>query len=242
MITFTKIIQQILPPIVITLSKKLITHKNFSKRSILHSFKILPRSQQALFKLINDYDFQTILDVGSGAGEHSKVLANYGKTVTSIDFGRSVYALQANSIPGTINNIKGDFYEITFKTLFDCVWASHVLEHQPNPGIFIKRCMQLTKPNGIICITVPPLKHNVVGGHLTLWNAGILLYNLVFNGLDCKDASILTNGSNITVIVKNIPRGEVDLDWDKGDIKALKQFFPDFVEEPFDGRIESYNW
>ena len=102
--------------------------------------------------------------------------------------------------------------------------------------------MDLTKDDGIICITVPPLQDLIVGGHLTLWNAGLLLYQMVFNGLDCSDASICTHGYNISVIVKKRLRKDINLDYDNGDIKALKAFFPAFVEEPFDGKIESWNW
>ena len=71
-------------------------------------------------------------------------------------------------------------------------------------GEFLKKCLDLTKENGVICVTVPPLRNKIVGGHLTLWNAGLLLYQMVFIGLDCRDASVLTIGYNVTVIAKKI--------------------------------------
>ena len=116
------------------------------------------------------------------------------------------------------------------------------LEHQPDPGTFIRRCIDLTTDNGVICITVPPLKNKIVGGHLTLWNAGLLLYQLVFNGLDCRHASICTYGYNVTIIVKKKIRKNLELDYDNGDIRRLKEFFPSFVDEPFDGIIKKWNW
>lgn len=33
-----------------------------------------------------------------------------------------------------------------------------------------------------------------------------------------------------------------ELDFDKGDIIKLKEYFPDFVNEPFNGIIDMYNW
>ena len=238
-----KILKKLLPPILIDgINQAFYLLQRTHQEDLPGEFNKLPRAEQALHSLIHNYDFETVLDIGSGAGEHAKLLAKNGKKVTTIDFGTSYYALKQNDIPGTIKCVKGDFYSMNTNKRFDAVWASHVLEHQPNPGLFIQKCIELTKPNGLICITVPPLKHNIVGGHLTLWNAGLLLYNLVFNGLDCRSASILTSGSNITVIVNNIKRNEVALDWDRGDIDRVLEFFPTFAKEPFDGRITEWNW
>lgn len=205
-------------------------------------FKSLPRSQHGLFKLITDFEFSTVLDVGSGSGEHAQVLKKYGKKVTALDFGTSVYARKSLNNQTGINQLNIDFYAYEEEVKYDALWVSHVLEHQPDPGAFIKKCMDLTKQNGLIAITVPPLKNEIVGGHLTLWNAGLLLYQLVFNGLDCKKASICTYGYNITIIVKNKKRKSVKLDYDNGDITRLKEFFPPFIDEPFEGVIRMYNW
>ena len=86
------------------------------------------------------------------------------------------------------------------------------------------------------------MEEYVLGGHLTNWNAGLLIYNLVFNGIDCSDCSILSYGYNISVIVKNKERDFVDLTYDNGDIK-LMPYFPNCIKiEPFDGRIKRWNW
>ena len=204
-------------------------------------FKALPRSSHALFKLISDFEFETVLDIGSGAGEHANILHNYGKKVTALDLGSSVYAKEKSEIT-YYDFINGNFYNLDAEKKYDCIWASHVLEHQPNPGEFIQKCISLLNQNGILAITVPPLKDEIEGGHLSLWNAGLLIYQLVFNGLDCEDASILTIGYNTTVIVKKKIRDNLELTWDNGDIRLLGNYFPDFVDEPFDGRIIKHNW
>ncbi len=205
-------------------------------------FLDLPTSQHGLYKLISDFAFDSVLDIGSGAGEHALVFKKHGKKVTALDFGTSVYAQESHDNYTGISKVTIDFNAYETEEKYDCIWASHVLEHQSNPGAFIRKCMDLTKENGLICITVPPLKHEIVGGHLTLWNAGLLLYQLVFNGLDCQNASICSYGYNITIIVKKKLRDNVDLDYDSGDIRKLKAFFPSFIDEPFNGIIKQWNW
>ena len=197
---------------------------------------------QGLQKLIDDFDFSTVLDIGAGEGLHSQILTNNGKKVTSIDYGRSVY-YKKNQNPEAIDYYCGDFNDFPEDNVFDCAWCSHVLEHQLNPNLFLRKVGRLIKDDGVIAITVPPVKHEIVGGHYTLWNAGILLYNLVMSGLDCSNASILKYGYNISVIIKkkNIEL-PINLSFDSGDLELLSDFFPPFVKQGFNGDISEYNW
>ena len=202
-------------------------------------FDSVPFADLSLQKLCVDYKFDSVVDIGSGAGLHSAVFREQGKNVTAVDFGSSVYFDRRES---DYTYVRGDFMTLDFQRKFDCAWASHVLEHQPNPGAFISRMMEIVVENGVIAITVPPLKHEIVGGHLSLWNAGLLLYQLVFAGLDCRDAAVRSWGYNVSVIAFNRRRPHVDLDYDSGDVERLKEFFPLEVKEGFDGRIEKVNW
>ena len=226
----------------------LVTRFIFEVPQLFGAFKLrspyskLPTAQLGMAKLLNDYEFNSVLDVGSGAGHHAAFMGKAGKDVTALDFGTSIYAQEEARGDKPYKSIKADFYSWEPPEAFDCVWASHVLEHQPNPGLFLRRCIDLVKDDGVLAITVPPSKNLIVGGHLTLWNAGLLLYNLVFNGLDCSEASVLTYGYNITVIVKKKTREDISISWDYGDITSLQHFFPDFVSEPFEGRVRKWNW
>lgn len=200
-------------------------------------------SGQALKKLLKDYEFETVLDIGSGAGKHAKIFSENQKSVTALDFGTSIYAEQKGSNYENVKYVEVDFLSYDPGQKFDCVWASHVLEHQADPGTFIKKCMKLTREDGIISITVPPMEDYVLGGHLTNWNAGLLIYHLVLNGLDCSQCSILSYGYNISVLVKNNRRADVDLSFDNGDITKLLKYFPACItSEPFNGRIRRWNW
>ncbi|MDR2008489.1 MAG: class I SAM-dependent methyltransferase [Alphaproteobacteria bacterium] len=213
-------------------------------------FKSLITSSAAVQKLIDDYQFSSVLDIGAGALNHSQVFAKYGKKVTAVDFGVSVYYQQYVTIDGIkIEKIIGDFNKIEFKEQFDCVWASHILEHQPNVSMFLNKLVSLTKDGGIIAITIPPFKHEIVGGHVSVWNAGMVLYRLILAGVDCSEASILAYGYNISIIVRKKTAILEGIEYDAGDIRRIKQYLPKGIEfnsnkvdDPFNGNIKQLNW
>lgn len=194
---------------------------------------------QGMQKLINQFDFNTVLDIGCGKGIHSELFQLKGKSVTSIDYGDSVYFQSGKPDKAII----GDYMNYQPQTPFECIWCCHVLEHQLNPNLFLKKIYNDIEDDGVLAITVPPLKHEIVGGHVSLWNAGLLLYHLVHAGFDCKQASLLRYAYNITCIVKkkaieHFPK----LTFDSGDIDLLAAYLPEGLKEGFDGDIYELNW
>lgn len=125
-----------------------------------------------------------------------------------------------------------------------------VLEHQLNIQDFLVKVNSLIKENGVLAITVPPLKNTIVGGHVSLWNAGLLIYRLVLAGFDCKEASVCTYGYNISVIVKKRSIFVLDqIAYDVGDLNILSKYFPKGLkyfnsekDKPFYGKIRKLNW
>lgn len=190
----------------------------------------LKYSGEALKKLILNYDFNTVLDIGCGKGKHSAVFKKFNKLVTPTDYYKRFPEV-----------VEGLYQDLTFAP-HDITWASHVLEHQLNINDFLKKVRKETKEEGHTCITVPPLKHSIVGGHVCLWNAGILMYNLVLAGFDCKNASIKKYGYNITVIAQAKSFELPKLNYDSGDINKLKPWLPEFCIEGFNGDIDEWNW
>lgn len=184
-------------------------------------------------------EFKTVLDIGSGQGAHSEIFRKYGKEVTEVDFGTSEY-FQKDSKNRKV--ILGNYIDLDFDEKFDLVWACHVLEHQLNVNQFLLKVSSNLNDGGILAVTVPPLKHEVVGGHLTVWNAGLLMYNLVLAGFDCRDAKILQYDYNISLVLRKRKVVLPELAYDKGDIHKLSMYFPEGLEEPFDGNIGELNW
>jgi len=228
---------------------------NNNKKSAYHDLNIL--ADKALDKLINEYEFQTVLDIGCGEGVHSDIFLENKKNVIAIDYGHSPY-FEKNK--NKIDAIIGDFNKYEFKEEYDCVWCSHLLEHQLNPNIFLNKVNSVLKEGGVLAITVPSIErdnkhcYTTVGGHVTCWHAGILLYQLVLAGFDCSEASVkkypYSRGYNVSVIVKKRKINVLDkLVFDNGDIKTIQKYLPNSIEfKPnqndikFDGNIEELNW
>lgn len=180
------------------------------------------RAEQAFNRLI-EMDFTTVLDLGSGEGVHAEAFKLAEKKVTTVSLVKPA-------------DYVGDYLQFNLPQ-FDCIWASHVLEHQRNVGTFLDKCFNDLKEGGILAITVPPLKPEIVGGHLSLWNAGLLLYNLILAGFDCSNASVMTRGYNISVIVRKVKADINGLVMDFGDIEKIAHYFPLEVKHGFNGDI-----
>lgn len=183
---------------------------------------------ECLKKVLEYQHINKILDIGSGQGHHSKIFRENGKEVTTI-----------NLYPPA--DIVGDYLNIELQK-FDAIWVSHVLEHILNPHCFLQKCFMDLREDGILAITVPPLKHQVVGGHINLFNEGILLYRLILAGFDCKHARVGNYGYNLSVIVRKQRADLPKLAMDNGDIEKLKDFFPVKAYQNFDGRLGNINW
>lgn len=195
---------------------------------------------QAIKQLLCYCEFNTILDVGSGPGIHTRIFKEFGKEVFAVD-ANSVSTMRMERLENP--DLIGDYNEMMFDKKFDVVWCCHVLEHQRNIGRTIDKLLYDVKDNGVLAITVPPLKTELVGGHLSLWNAGLLIYNLVIAGNDCSDARVKRYGYNISALVykRSIDLPEA-LVGGRGDLEMLSGFFPFKVHQDIDGEISSANW
>ena len=180
---------------------------------------------QCFDKLIAEYDFRTVLDVGAGTGDATRAFRAAGKIVTATDL-----------------STDGNYVNKMFCDPFDLVWCSHTLEHAPCVGAFVNKLVDDCREGGILAITVPPLKHEIVGGHVNLFNAGLLTYRLALSGIDCTEIRLHKYGYNISAIVRKrtveLPR----LIWDSGDIDSLQPLLPAFLHNNANGDIASWNW
>jgi ubiquinone/menaquinone biosynthesis C-methylase UbiE len=147
--------------------------------------------------LIKNFQFDNILDVGCGYAPYVNIFTNNNKDYTGIDFNID------NKNKKKCSFIKSDFMKHDFKDKkFDCVYTSHCIEHIPDTETFLKRLRFLIKDDGILCIIFPKPKDEIVGGHVHIFNPGIMLYNLVRIGINCKHVQCLDCGYSYAVVGK----------------------------------------
>lgn len=185
-------------------------------------------------ELCNQNNFKNLLDIGAGKDQpHTKYFNENGIVCDTVDFFDN-------------STFKGNYNNIDIDKQYDVVWCSHVLEHQRNVGSFLDKIKNNTRNGGLIAITVPPLKHKIVSGHVNLWNAGLLVYNLVLTGLNCRDIKIKTHKYNISVLLYKKEIQLPELNHDFGDLIILNEFLPEFSiigeDNAFDGKITEWNW
>jgi SAM-dependent methyltransferase len=190
------------------------------------------RSKFALDRCI-ELKPKSVLDVGSGGGQHAKAFHANGAAVTCVDFGTSIYAQERLEQSG-IRLIETNFLIWECKERFDLVWASHVLEHQRNPGQFIEKLISLCNPGGHVAIIVPTPHRRLWGGHLTLWTPGLLAYNVAMACIDLSDCTI-EYGYRETWLLFSPKKIELPrLTYDKNDLELLAPYLPKGFRENTD--------
>ena len=199
------------------------------------------------FDLINatkNLNFDSVLDIGLGEGGASTFFALNGKSVTSLGLEIDSY----NYPKELFKKLDVEVVETTFDDFqtdkkFSLIWASHVLEHILNTGLFLDKCKNLLSDDGWLCIMVPPYKNQVVGGHINNgWNLGQLMYNLLLTGYDIKNGHFIKHGYNVCAFVQKAKHSLPNIRMDIGDIEATKEFWPMEVKQGFDGNIDKVNW
>lgn len=116
----------------------------------------IKRLHESIIKEVSK-DFSTVLDVGCGNGWVSKKLIPLGKKVISMDISSTnpVKALREVSHQNHAGLI-ADVYNIPLKeNSIDCIIASEILEHVPDPELFINNLIKLLKNSGKLIITTP---------------------------------------------------------------------------------------
>ncbi len=188
----------------------------------------------AIMRVVEECDFQSVLDIGSGGGEQSRFFRHFGKDVFSIN------------LTGNADYI-GDFTQMKLDRQFDVVWCSHVLEHQRNVGIFLEKVYAAVRDGGVLALTVPcHPRERMIDGHLTSWNAGLLCYNLILAGFDCRKARILQTYELNLIVEKKPALLEVDGKMAVPDmttpLETLAQFFPFPVKSTANAELPDVNW
>ncbi|MBY5959492.1 class I SAM-dependent methyltransferase [Membranicola marinus] len=102
-------------------------------------------------------DAASILDVGCGSGWLAKAKAHGDTTVISMDISsrNPVEALRQHPHPNH-EALIADVYHLPLEeSSIDCIVASEIMEHVPDPAMFVEKLLFVLKPGGKLIITTP---------------------------------------------------------------------------------------
>ena len=104
--------------------------------------------------LPEDLNGKALLDAGCGTGWFSKVAAERGAIVTSMDLGERLLGEVAKKCEST--RVVGSILEMPFADgAFDFVVSSEVIEHIPTPLQAFDELYRVLRPGGVLALTTP---------------------------------------------------------------------------------------
>lgn len=110
-------------------------------------------------KIVEDIKFQgtsggKLLDCGGGNGRYAYAFSQRGFKVTMMDLDEKVCEYVKAQYPGAFKVICGNLIE-NLKQKYDVIFCNQLIEHFPNPHLFLQSLkLKLTK-KGILIITTP---------------------------------------------------------------------------------------
>jgi SAM-dependent methyltransferase len=103
---------------------------------------------------------EAVLEVGSGAGRFTEVMAAAGAMVVSVDASRAVEVNQrSNGWRRNVLVVQGDLFALPVRdAAFDRVFCGGVLQHTPSPRRAFLRLLRPLRPGGSVAVDVYALR------------------------------------------------------------------------------------
>lgn len=112
-----------------------------------------------------------VLDVGCNTGYGTMRLIRAARRVVGVDVSpRAIEAAQRRAVDGQPEFVLSDGMDLPFPDdTFDLVTSFQVLEHVPDPGVFLGELARVTRPGGQIILATPNAATRLYPG-MTPWN------------------------------------------------------------------------
>ena len=100
---------------------------------------------------------EEVLDIGCGSGVLVDKLAGLGYEASGLDWSEPAIKFAREHYQGEYILANVEQGLLSVHRTFDCVVASHILEHLENPQEFLRSVARLLKPKGYLVIAIPNL-------------------------------------------------------------------------------------
>ena len=158
-----------------------------------------------------------VLDIGSGGGLLSEPITRLGAKVTGVDASKkniNVAKIHSKNMKLNINYKNGTIEKFNFINEFDVILNMEVVEHVANPELFIKKCSESLKENGVMFVstinrTLKSYVQAIIGAEYILkwlpigthdWNKFITPEELIKISNKNKLSQISTFGLKLNII------------------------------------------
>ena len=141
------------------------------------------REKILFYKIVQDLNKQTCLDLGAGSCEYSKILLNMGtEHSVCVDFSSSLMLEEDN--PG-IEKIPYDVESFETDQKYDLILCLGILEFLDQPKNFIMRLKLFLKPEGKIILLLPI---SMIASYIYMFSyllKGIFIHPLTLKKINC---------------------------------------------------------
>lgn len=100
-----------------------------------------------------DTSAHSILDIGCGTGTFLSVAKEYFENAYGLDVSKRMAAYVEHHLGVKVFTEK--FEDLSEKNKFSTIYMSHVIEHIPDPHLWLKKAKELLRPGGILVVKVP---------------------------------------------------------------------------------------
>lgn len=196
--------------------------------------KLVVGRDEVTHYFLEHYPATSVLDIGCGTGPVWDLFAAKGLHITGVDL------LPTELVPSMVGGSpvtyhSADFLSATLPQQFDAVYSSHTIEHVPDTERFLRAFFAHLAPDGAYCLMWPPPKPEIVSGHVHVFNPGLMLYNLVRLGIDCRDVEVVRCGYSLAIMGRYRRFERPELTHNEGDLNALAEHFPFRAQQDFNG-------
>jgi 2-polyprenyl-3-methyl-5-hydroxy-6-metoxy-1,4-benzoquinol methylase len=96
---------------------------------------------------------ERLLDVGCAMGDFLFTAKDHYPIVCGTEISEAMASFTARKLG--IRVLKVQFTSLDTAEMFSCIHMSHVIEHVPNPGDWLKHAKKILRPGGVLVLCVP---------------------------------------------------------------------------------------